>query len=118
MSEKLIEAKLQELREQTNHYIHQLKEAYKKTAKVPHLSYVSYFSHSLAISSLKEEPHVLIGNYTIRNTGTVPIHSPVIFIRIQSDAEYSFFGKYKQGTRNPAIQIPWETSGGGRVESI
>ncbi|RDI47710.1 hypothetical protein [Falsibacillus pallidus] len=108
MNEKLIEEKFEELRKQTNHYIQSIKNEYKKPEKVPHFSFVSYFSHSLSIADQKDENHVLIGNYTVKNTGTLPINSPVIFLRIQSEAEYSFFGKFKQGSKSPNIVIPWE----------
>ncbi|RLQ97131.1 hypothetical protein [Falsibacillus albus] len=108
MNENSVVAKIQQINDQTDHYIKQIREAHKLSTKGSHLSFVSYFSHSLSVAEEKGEDHVLLGNYTVKNTGTVPIHSPVLFIRIQSDTEFSFSGKYKQGKSTANIQIPWE----------
>ncbi len=55
---------------------------------------ISYFNYSTIIDKEKTSEHTVIGNFHFHNQTDLPLHSPVILLKINSDKPYDFSGKY------------------------
>ncbi|WP_028392277.1 hypothetical protein [Bacillus cihuensis] len=55
---------------------------------------ISYFNHSTIIEKENNQEHTVLGTFHFHNQTALPLHSPVILLKINSDKPYDFSGKY------------------------
>ncbi|MGE8205255.1 hypothetical protein ACQKP0_11870 [Heyndrickxia sp. NPDC080065] len=57
-------------------------------------SCIAYFTESISLSSEPSDENVVIGNFQVINIGHTSIHQPILLIKIKSDSNFNFSGKY------------------------
>lgn len=55
---------------------------------------ISYFNYSTIIDHENNREHTVIGTFHFHNQTALPLHNPVILLKINSDKPYDFSGKY------------------------
>ena len=89
-----MEAKINELQQQTDFYLTELRTVFdkinaKKTGRV-----LSYFTSSLNMSYADDEESLCLCSYHIWNIGNVPLTNPTITIKLAEDSPFTFSGRY------------------------
>ncbi|MBA9026271.1 hypothetical protein [Peribacillus huizhouensis] len=95
----MIEKLLQELE---NHLLELKSESLEYQEKIRALLHkrtqaqnpISYFNYSTIIDKEKSGEHTVIGTFHLHNPSTLPLHNPVILLKINSDQPFDFSGKY------------------------
>lgn len=54
----------------------------------------SYFSHSVILDYEKSTSHLVIGSFHVKNTSNISQNSPIILLKIISETEFNFSGKF------------------------
>ncbi|MFE6170461.1 hypothetical protein ACFVP8_21690 [Viridibacillus arvi] len=89
-----VEEKINELKKQTNFYVHEIKKMVGKLVIPDSVNVISYFTSSFNISYNPDEENLCLGSYHIRNIGNQPITNPYLCIKLPEDSPFSFSGKY------------------------
>jgi hypothetical protein len=90
-----IHSLITKVNEQSDHIDHPLQE--KDDTFIP-LQCDCYFSYTLVIpKQADDEPITIIGDFIIRNTGSTPLHDPVICIEFNHPKLANLSGKIKYG---------------------
>jgi len=89
-----VEEKINELKEQTTHYVHEIRKMVEKLTIIEPVNVISYFTSSLNISYDTEQESLCLGSYHIRNIGNQPITNPYLCIKLPEDSPFSFSGRY------------------------
>ncbi|WP_318616263.1 hypothetical protein [Sporosarcina sp. YIM B06819] len=100
-----VEAKITQLQQQTQSYIHDIKQLVQALHDPDRMAIISYFTYSLNISHVPEQENFCLGSYHVTNTGTRPLTNPYICIKLPPESPFSFSGKYvyanfKQSLKN------------------
>jgi len=79
--------------EQTQIYIRErMKESNKTTIE---RTVFCYFTQSVVMDYEQDSSHLIIGNFHVKNVSSNPVVSPTILLKITTDDEFRFLGKYK-----------------------
>lgn len=79
--------------EQTQHYIRErLKKSNNHTANEG--TVFGYFSHSVVMDYEQDASRLIIGNFHVKNVSSNPVVSPTILLKITTEDEFQFLGKY------------------------
>ncbi|MGE8035007.1 hypothetical protein B1B04_14710 [Lysinibacillus sp. KCTC 33748] len=89
-----VEEKINELKKQTDFYVHEMKKAIEELIVPESVNVISYFTSSINISYNPDEESLCLGSYHIRNIGTQPITNPSLCIKLPEDSPFSFSGRY------------------------
>lgn len=81
--------------EQTYEQVKLLMEAHPNHAQSNNGHALCYFSQSLILDYEKNTSHLIIGSFHIRNPSNQRKSSPTILLKITSDTEFNFSGKFK-----------------------
>lgn len=86
--------KYEEWKQMNSKYIREISRIVEDINSPNKLQIISYFTYSLNISHTAEFDSFCIASFHIRNVGTVPINNPFICIRIDTENDFDFSGKY------------------------
>ncbi|QOV12396.1 hypothetical protein [Viridibacillus arvi] len=89
-----MEEKINELKKQTDFYVHEIKQMVGKLIIPDSVNVISYFTSSFNISNNPDEENLCLGSYHILNVGNQPITNPYLCIKLPEDSPFSFSGKY------------------------
>ena len=89
-----VEEKINELKKQTDFYVHEIKQMVGKLIIPDSVNVMSYFTSSFNISNNPDEENLFLGSYHILNVGNQPITNPYLCIKLPEDSPFSFSGKY------------------------
>jgi len=89
-----VEEKINELKNQTDFYVREMKKAIEELIVPESVNVISYFTSSINISYNPDEESLCLGSYHIRNIGTQPITNPSLCIKLPEDSPFSFSGRY------------------------
>lgn len=89
-----VEEKINELKKQTDFYVHEIKKVVEELIIPDSVNIISYFSSSFNISYNPDEESLCLGSYHIRNIGNQPITNPYLCIKLPEDSPFSFSGRY------------------------
>lgn len=109
-----IMAKLAQLEndlDQTQTYIKErIKNSNKITSKASDEGTVfCYFSHSVVMDYEQDASRLIIGNFHVKNVSSAPVISPTILLKITTDDEFQFLGKYSIPNKSQQMyNFEWE----------
>lgn len=110
--ENRIEEKIQALKDQTNAYLHEMKQLVEGLRIPNSVSLISYFTSSFNISYDSEQESLCLGSYHIRNIGSEPVTNPYVCIQLPKDSPFYFSGRYVHENFTPNLktqgQYQWE----------
>jgi len=89
-----VEEKINELKKQTDFYVHEIKKTVEELIISDSVNIISYFTSSFNISYNPDEESLCLGSYHIRNIGNQPITNPYLCIKLPEDSPFSFSGRY------------------------
>ncbi len=89
-----VEEKINELKKQTNFYVHEIKQMVGELTISDSVNVISYFTSSFNISYDPIQESLCLGSYHIRNIGNQPITNPYLCIKLPEDSPFSFSGRY------------------------
>lgn len=89
-----VEEKINELKKQTDFYVHEIKKTVEGLIIPDSVNIISYFTSSFNISYNPDEESLCLGSYHIRNIGNQPITNPYLCIKLPEDSPFSFLGRY------------------------
>ncbi|MEB2300132.1 hypothetical protein LAV72_10930 [Lysinibacillus xylanilyticus] len=89
-----VEEKMNELKKQTDFYVHEIKKTIEEFIVPESINVISYFTSSINISYNPDEESLCLGSYHIRNIGNQPITNPYLCIKLPEDSPFSFSGRY------------------------
>lgn len=108
-----IKEKLEELNNQTNDFVGELKKLLPINNPYHQLSpsLLGYFSHSINVTSDEQGESILFGGFHIKNLSPNTISDIYICLRIDTANHYNFSGKFRSESsslKSQAMQITWE----------
>lgn len=86
--------KYEEWKQLNSKYKREINNLIRNMKSKKQLQIISYFTHSFNISHTEDFDNFCIGTFHLRNVGTVALNNPFICIRIESEDEFDFSGKY------------------------
>ncbi|KMY51289.1 hypothetical protein [Peribacillus loiseleuriae] len=97
MTDKLLqelENKLKEMEIESIEFQEKIRTCLHNKKQVQVSNPISYFNYSTIIDQENNQEHTVIGTFHFHNQTALPLHSPVILLKINSDKPYDFSGKY------------------------
>ncbi|MBS3681225.1 hypothetical protein KGF86_13535 [Ornithinibacillus massiliensis] len=91
---KLENRKYEDWKQLNSKYLREINNLIHDMKPEKQLQIISYFNHSFNISHTKELDNFCIGTFHLINVGAVVLNNPFICIRIDSEDEFEFSGKY------------------------
>jgi len=68
-----------------------------------------YFSHSVVMDYEQDATRLIIGNFHVKNVSSTPVISPSILLKITTDDEFQFLGKYSLANQSQQMyNFDWE----------
>lgn len=105
-------AKLSQLEtemEQTQNYIKERLTESNKSTTSPVDAVYCYFTHSVVMEYEHNASNLIIGNFHVKNVSSNSVVSPTILLKITTDDEFQFLGKYKLANQSQqAYNFEWE----------
>ncbi|WP_010097603.1 hypothetical protein [Ornithinibacillus scapharcae] len=102
--------KYEEWKKMNRDYIKEINRLVQNINPPNNLQIISYFTHSLNISHTGGFDSFCIGSFHIRNVGTHVLNNPFICIRIESENDFDFSGKYvyQDSIQKKKMSQAWE----------
>ncbi|MFS0674442.1 hypothetical protein [Ornithinibacillus sp. 179-J 7C1 HS] len=110
--------KYEEWKELNNKYIREINALIQSMKSNNALQVISYFTHSFNIFPSGDFDNFCIGTFHLKNIGTQALNNPFICIRVESENEFDFSGKYiyQDSLRKNRVTQAWERFNDSKVK--
>ncbi|WP_044748090.1 hypothetical protein [Bacillus alveayuensis] len=106
---RVLEREIREVKETLN----EIKNTKEKVNNGQYVSVISYFTYSLLLPKTVEQNGTVIGNFVIHNTGSVPLETPFICLKVTPKERAMLSAKLGEDVQydrrlNLLVMEPWQ----------
>src|SRR5699024_8202962 len=109
MSISDLQKKLEQFEQEFTHTQQAIKKLLSNKQQVDSNNLVyCYFNHSLILEHEKNSNHLILGNLYVKNESNQPKDSPIILIKVTSEDNFNFSGKFYTGSHLNQHGFQWK----------
>ncbi|HLR72000.1 MAG TPA: hypothetical protein VK085_11315 [Pseudogracilibacillus sp.] len=109
MSLSNLQKKLIQLEDDLDKTHQKIKELFEEKQHIPTNDHVyCYFNHSLILEHEKNKSRLIMGNFHIKNMSDQVKNLPIILIKITSQGDFRFTGKFQTENQRNTKGFQWE----------
>ncbi|SHN07137.1 hypothetical protein [Gracilibacillus kekensis] len=110
MNQQQLQQKMKDWQLESESYLNEMKDLIQMLDTAKQLIVICYFTSSFQLSHQADRVNYGIGSFHIQNLGTQPLMNPHIGIKITSNIDFNFSGKYLYPSSKKTVRVSnaWE----------
>ncbi|WP_058307185.1 hypothetical protein [Gracilibacillus massiliensis] len=110
MDQQQLQQKIKGWQNESAAYLNEIKELIQSVETAKQMIVICYFTTSYQLSHQTDRVNYGIGSFHIQNLGTQPLKNPHIGIKITSNIDFNFSGKYLYPSSKKTVRVSnaWE----------